>query len=124
MSNEKKKVVIADDEAYITRVLKLKLTNAGYDVTSASDGLEALEIIKSQLPDVLITDINMPKLDGKGLFLGAAETKKEKDFLTIVMTCSIDHKDRSWIPSAENVVFIEKPFSPKQILKIIQENFK
>ena len=49
MSGQKRKIVIVDDEAHIIRVLKLKLTNAGYEVVCASNGLEAAEIIESEI---------------------------------------------------------------------------
>jgi len=121
MSGQKRKIVIVDDEAHIIRVLKLKLTNAGYEVVCASNGLEAAEIIESEIPDVVISDINMPKLNGKELYFRTVPLKKEKNFLSIIMTCSLAKEDRGWIPSGDRIEFIEKPFSPKEILKIIEQ---
>ena len=83
MNGQKKTILIVDDEAHIIRVLKLKLTNAGYNVISASNGLEAAKIIESEIPDVVISDINMPILDGKGLYFRTAPLKKKKNFLII-----------------------------------------
>ncbi len=123
MQVERKKVLIADDEPYVIRVVKLKLTNAGYDVITASNGLEALEKIRTNRPDVVISDVNMPKLGGKELCLRAIPLKKEKEFLTIVITSSIQEEDRDWAQSLEKTIFIEKPFSPKELLKIIGQYF-
>lgn len=123
MTSERKKVLIVDDEAYNLRVLKLKLTNAGYDTITASNGVEALEIIRLQQPDVLITDINMPKLSGKELCIRSAPFIKKKDFFIIIITCSLDDDLRSWVKSKEKIVFLEKPYSPKELLKVIEQHF-
>ena len=60
-----KKILVIDDEAPIRRVLELKLKNRGYQVITAKNGVEGLEIIKTQQPDAVITDIMMPEMDGK-----------------------------------------------------------
>jgi len=119
MRDEKKRILIADDEPYVIRVIKLKLINAGYEVITASNGLDALEKIEALRPDVVISDVNMPKLNGKDLCLRTIPLKKEKEFLTIVITSSIEKADRDWACSLEKTVFLEKPFSPKELVKII-----
>ena len=62
-----KMILIVDDEAPIRRVIELKLKNGGYNVLLATNGEEALRIIKNEKPDAVITDINMPRMDGKAL---------------------------------------------------------
>jgi len=62
-----KKILVVDDEAHIRRVVELKLKNSGYRVIIAKNGEEGFNIINAQQPDVVITDIMMPKLDGKAL---------------------------------------------------------
>jgi CheY-like chemotaxis protein len=119
MEDGRKKILIADDEPYVIRVIKLKLINAGYEVISASNGLDALEKIKSLKPDVVISDVNMPKLGGKELCLRSIPLKKEREFLTIVITSSLEKDDRDWAYSLEQTVFLEKPFSPKELVRII-----
>jgi len=119
----KKKILIADDEPYVIRVVKLKLINAGYEVITASNGLEALEKIESQKPDVVISDINMPKLSGKEMCFRAIPLKKERGFLTIVITSSLEKNDRDWAHSLEKTIFLEKPFSPKELVRIIEHYF-
>jgi len=121
MGSGKKKILIADDEPYVIRVVKLKLINAGYEVITASNGLEALEKIKSLKPDVVISDVNMPRLNGKELCLRAVPLKKEREFLTIVITSSLEKEDRDWAHSLEKTVFLEKPFSPKELVRIIEQ---
>ncbi len=58
------KIVVADDEQFILRTLKRNLTGRGYEVVTAADGEEALVCIEETLPDLIILDLMMPKLDG------------------------------------------------------------
>ncbi|MGA1870124.1 MAG: response regulator [bacterium] len=120
---EKKKILIADDEPYVLKVAKIKFGNAGYDVTTVNNGLKALENMHSLRPDVLITDINMPLLTGKELCMRTNCLNDEKEFLTIVVTSRIGERDEEWAQSLQNTILLEKPFSPKEMLKIITHYF-
>jgi OmpR family response regulator RpaB len=118
-----KLVLIIDDEAHIRRVIELKFKNQGYRVRTATNGEEGLELIKAHKPDVVITDIMMPKLDGKTLCERVNELKKERPFLTIVMTCRISPTEQEWINQMEDTVFVEKPFSLSTMLKCVDQYF-
>jgi len=59
-----KKILVADDESHILHVVSLKLRNAGFQVVTARDGQEALELAQQEMPDLLITDYHMPQLSG------------------------------------------------------------
>ena len=123
MENNNKSVLVIDDEAHIRRVLELKFKNQGYRVITATNGEEGLELIKAQEPDVVITDIMMPKLDGKALCEMVNELKKERPFLTIVMTCRISPSEQDWIDQMQHTVFVEKPFSLSTMLKCVDQYF-
>ena len=118
-----KSVLVIDDEAHIRRVIELKFKNQGYRVSTATNGEEGLELIKAQEPDVVITDIMMPRLDGKALCERVNELKKERPFLTIVMTCRISPTEQDWIDEMQDTVFVEKPFSLSTILKCVDHYF-
>jgi CheY-like chemotaxis protein len=118
-----KLVLIIDDEAHIRRVIELKFKNQGYRVRTATNGEEGLELIKAHAPDVVITDIMMPKLDGKTLCERVNEHKKERPFLTIVMTCRISPTEQDWITQMQDTVFVEKPFSLSTMLKCVDQYF-
>lgn len=60
-------ILVVDDDPAMRRVLTDVLTDEGYDTRSASDGVEALDLCERELPALLITDLNMPRLDGAGL---------------------------------------------------------
>lgn len=116
-------VLVIDDEAHIRRVIELKFKNQGYRVITATNGVDGLELIKSQKPDVVITDIMMPKLGGQDLCELANELKKERPFLTIVMTCRISPTEQYWIDQLQDTMFVEKPFSLSTILKCVDQYF-
>ena len=118
-----KRVLVIDDEAHIRRVIELKFKNQGYRVTTATNGEEGLDIIESEQPDVVITDIMMPKMDGKALCERVNELKKKRPFLTIVMTCRISPTEQDWIDELQDTVFVEKPFSLSTILKCVDQYF-
>ena len=114
-----KKILIIDDEAYIRRVLELKLKNRGYHVLTAVNGEEGLAAIKEQQPDVVVSDIMMPKLDGKTLCEKTNPIKKKRPFLTIIVTARINPEERDWISQMTDTLFMEKPFSPNKIVDAI-----
>ncbi len=118
-----KKVLIADDDAHIRNVIQLKLRKAGYQVLTARNGEEGLNLIKTQQPDAVITDIVMPKLDGKGLCEKSNEIKKERSFLTLIITCSISFDEKIWLKRMQDTLFMEKPFSPSRLLECIDQYF-
>lgn len=118
-----KKVLIIDDEPHIRRVIELKLKQRGYQVFEAKDGEEGLELIHTLCPDAVITDIMMPKLDGKALCEQTNRLKKERPFLTLIITCRISLDERSWISKMQDTLFMEKPFSPSRLLECIDRYF-
>ena len=118
-----KKILVIDDEASIRRVIALKLKNRGYRVQEAINGEEGLRIIQAEKPHVVITDVNMPRLDGKSLCEQTDHLKRERDFLTIVLTARISTDERLWIEKMHQTQFMEKPFSPSKLVDCIEQYF-
>ena len=116
---DNKKVLVIDDDVHIRRVVEIKFKKAGYQVIMARDGEEGLNLIKTQQPDVVITDINMPKLDGKRLCEQTNHLKKERPFLTIVVTARISPDESDWINEMHDTQFMEKPFSPSKLVQSV-----
>ncbi len=114
-----KKILVVDDEAHVRRVLELKLKHRGYQVITATNGREGLDLIRTQKPDVVIADLNMPVMDGESLCRLSDPLKRERPFLTIVMTARISPEERTWIEEMSETQFVEKPFSPSNLLKRI-----
>lgn len=118
-----KKILIIDDEAHIRQVIAIKLKNRGYQVMMAVNGQEGLNMIKRERPDVVISDIMMPKMDGKTLCEKSNDLKAETPFLTIIMTCRISPDEQKWIGRMQNTLFMEKPFSPSLLSEKIDQHF-
>jgi CheY-like chemotaxis protein len=121
--SERKKILIIDDEAYIRRVVELKLAKRGYEVVGAANGEEGLRIFEDLQPDVVITDINMPKLNGKAFCELTNGMKKQRPFLTIIITCSIADDCRKWVKDLNETLFFDKPFSPSKLSDSIDAYF-
>ncbi len=121
--NSNKKILIIDDEAYIRRVLELKFKKRGYQVFTAANGDEGLKRFKTHQPNAVITDINMPILDGKAFCERTNDFKKERPFLTIIVTCSLSFGSWEWVDKMNDTVLFEKPFSPSKILDCVDQYF-
>lgn len=67
-------ILVVEDDAFLLKAYQIKLTGAGFTVLSATDGVEALELLKSQKPDLILLDLVMPRLDGYGTL---TEIKKD-----------------------------------------------
>jgi len=116
-----KKVLIVDDEAPIRRVLEFKLKNSGYQVLIAQNGRQGLELIKTEQPDAVVTDIMMPEMDGQQLCELSNALKRQRPFLTIVVTCRIAQDEQQWISQMQDTLFMEKPFSPARLVECIDQ---
>ncbi|MDH3872315.1 MAG: response regulator, partial [Gammaproteobacteria bacterium] len=75
-----KRILIVDDEPHIIRVLKLAMKNAGYTVDEAYNGEQALAYLETTRPDLMITDIDMPRMNGRELCLHIRQNMPELEF--------------------------------------------
>jgi DNA-binding response OmpR family regulator len=114
-----KTVLIVDDDVHIRRTIELKMKAAGYKVLTAREGREGVETIRAQRPDAVITDLTMPDVDGKTLCEMTDGLKAERRFLTVVLTARIIPCEHDWIKPMHDTVFMEKPFSPRQLLDTV-----
>nr|YP_009394238.1 putative transcriptional regulator OmpR [Rhodomela confervoides]ARW62800.1 putative transcriptional regulator OmpR [Rhodomela confervoides] len=112
MDNHKEKILIVDDEISIRRILETRLSMIGYEVVSASDGEEALNIFRQEYPTLVVLDVMMPKLDGYGV---CQELRKESDVPIIMLTALGDVSDRITGLELGADDYIVKPFSPKEL---------
>ncbi len=112
-----RKIVAADDEAHILHVVSMKLRNAGYEVITAIDGEEALEVCLSELPDLLITDYQMPVMSGLELCRELRSREKVKNIPAIMLTArGFDIEPQEMIDAGIAAV-LTKPFSPREMLE-------
>ena len=115
------KVLVVDDEVHILHVVSLKLRNAGYAVITAQDGKEALEIAQIELPDLIITDFQMPNLSGLELCQRLKQHPATKEIPAIMLTARGFALEESTIASTGIKCCLHKPFSPRQILYEVEE---
>ena len=118
-----KRVLIADDEPQMTRVLKLHLERAGYAVETVPNGQAALSSILSRAPDVLVTDIQMPIMTGKQLCLAIEELCPQRLFPIFVMTSMTDRDNREWTQKISNLELLEKPLSMRALTTKLGKHF-
>lgn len=91
LSGDKGTILVVDDEASIRRILQTRPEMIGYSVVTASDGEEALSAFRLLIPDLIVLDVMMPKLDGYGV---CQELRKQSDVPIIMLTALGDVADR------------------------------
>ncbi|QUY40387.1 response regulator (plasmid) [Acaryochloris sp. 'Moss Beach'] len=111
-SNDQHSILIVDDEASIRRILSARLTMVGYQVFTAADGIEALEVFEHQNPDLIVLDVMMPKLDGYGV---CQAVRKISRVPIIMLTALSDVRDRITGLEMGADDYMVKPFSPKEL---------
>ena len=115
-----KRVLLCDDEIHILRAAEFKLKRAGYDVQIAGDGEEAWQAIEVQKPDILITDCQMPRLDGVGLVRRFREHPDTQDLPVLMLTAKGYELSHEELAEKLNVIaVIAKPFSPRELLQSV-----
>jgi CheY-like chemotaxis protein len=119
-SNGKKKVLVVDDDPLIQKILREPLERAGYYVKVASHGLEALQVVKDQRPDLIILDILMPMLDGFKTARLLKFDKRFKDIPIIVLTSRATEGERKMGENVGANEFLYKPFRLPQVLDVVR----
>jgi two-component system, OmpR family, alkaline phosphatase synthesis response regulator PhoP len=113
-----KRVLLCDDEIHILRAAEFKLKRAGYDVEIAGNGEEAWQIIERQAPDMLITDCQMPRLDGLGLVERVRNNPATAAMPIFMLTAKGFELSHDEMAEKWNVMaVIAKPFSPRELLQ-------
>ena len=114
-----KTVFIVDDQAAVVRVLRLGLEEAGYEVISSNNGSECLVKLVDRHPDFLVTDIDMPRMNGKELCLAIEKQYPDRAFPIVVLTSRTELEHRDWTRGIDNLSFMEKPVSIRRLVSHI-----
>lgn len=110
--------MIVDDEAGVRRLVKSALERAGLRVIDAEDGIEALRLLETAKPDLLLTDIRMPRMDGIALAQEVAH--RSPDMPILLMSGFADDPARTALAKTNG--FIRKPFKPKALVQMVIQN--
>jgi DNA-binding response OmpR family regulator len=118
-----KKVLIVDDEPHVSLVLKQFLERSRLKVFTALNGKLAIELIEKELPDAVITDVQMPKMGGIELCETILESMSDYHPLIVLMTSRTDRDIRAWVEQHSAIEMMEKPISMRRLLVRIHEHF-
>ncbi|MCC6682725.1 MAG: response regulator [Phycisphaeraceae bacterium] len=119
--SDRPRVLVVDDEAHIVHVVTLKLQNAGFEVITASDGEEGLAVATDQLPNLIVTDYQMPFVSGLEMCTRLRQQEQTSHIPVLMLTArgfSIPTQDLAQTNIRQ---VLSKPFSPRDILARVQE---
>ena len=119
----RKRILVADDELHMLRVVKLFLERAGYKVDTASNGQEALDSILRDPPDVLLPDNNRPRMTGQQLCMELEKRLPARKFPIFVMTSMTERENRDWTVNIPNTALLEKPVSMRMLIADLARRF-
>ena len=108
----RQRILVADDEASIRRILETRLKMVGYDVVTAADGEETVDVFNKTNPDLVVLDVMMPKMDGYGV---TREIRRTSDVPIIILTALGDVSERITGLELGADDYVIKPFSPKEL---------
>jgi two-component system KDP operon response regulator KdpE len=119
--NEHRRILVVDDESQITRVLRTSLSSNGYDIRVANYGETALEIMKDWTPDLVITDLSMPNMDG-------LELCRQLRLLTKIpiIVLSVKGEERTKVQALDAGAddYVTKPFGIEELLARVRANLR
>ena len=117
-------ILLVDDEPHVIRVIKLALSRKGYQVDVARNGEQALEKLHKRTYDVLITDYQMPRMDGQRLCQALHEEISGPKPLTLIITAKTDDELRAWAEQSAHAEFLEKPLSLRRLTARLDDYFR
>src|SRR3979490_2768049 len=119
--SEHRRILVVDDEPQITRVLRTSLSSQGYDIRVANDGETALEIMKDWTPDLGITDLSMPNMDGLDL---CRRLRVGSQIPIIVLSVRGEEKTKVQALDAGADDYVTKPFGIEELLARVRANLR
>ena len=115
------KILVVDDEKPILDIIKFNLTKEGYDVYTAEDGQEALDKVEEVLPDLIILDLMLPKVDGLEV---AREVRKKYEMPIIMVTAKDTELDKVLGLEMGADDYVTKPFSNRELIARVKANLR
>jgi two-component system, chemotaxis family, chemotaxis protein CheY len=115
-----KTILTVDDSRMMREMLLLSLRAAGFNVVQAEDGVDGLNVLAQANPDVIITDINMPRLDGFGFIEGVRRDTRYRATPILVLSTESDQEKKSRARAAGATGWIVKPFNAESLVTAIR----
>ena len=116
-----KLIMTADDSASVRQMVAFTLKQNGYEVIEAVDGQDALQKLAGKKVDMLLTDLNMPKMDGLGLIKGVRAGGLNKFIPIIMLTTESQDCKKAEGKAAGATGWIVKPFKPEQLIAVVKK---
>lgn len=113
-------VLTVDDSHAMRDMLRHSLMAAGYRVIQAEDGLHGLEVLASERPDVIVTDINMPRMDGFDFIKAVRQDISHRGIPVLVLTTEVDVEKKNRAREAGATGWIVKPFDPEKLVEAVR----
>ncbi len=119
-----RKILVVDDERHIVRLVEINLQRAGYNVVTAYDGVEALEKVKSEQPEMIVLDVMMPRMDGFEVLGRLQADPTTADIPVIMLTAKAQDADifKGWQSGVSS--YLTKPFNPRELLTFVERIFQ
>lgn len=118
-----KKILVIDDEPDVLKVEVFRIKKLGYDVLSADNGEDGLDLIRKERPDLVVLDLRMPRLEGSEVCLRAKSDPELKNIPIILVTASSEHIAQTVISNHADD-YLLKPFEPEELAQKIEKNIK
>lgn len=115
-----KVILTVDDSRTMREMLKFALLDADFEVLQAVDGVHGLEVLSQSEPDVIITDINMPNMDGFGFIEAVRRDARRNGTPILVLTTESDAEKKQRARSAGATGWIVKPFDPVKLVDAVR----
>jgi chemosensory pili system protein ChpA (sensor histidine kinase/response regulator) len=109
-------VVVVDDSLTVRKITGRLLTREGYDVLTAKDGVEALELLEHTVPDAMLVDIEMPRMDGFDLTRNVRADTRLRRVPIIMITSRTAEKHRAYALEVGVDEFLGKPYREEELL--------
>lgn len=121
VSDLSKRILVVDDSVTMRDMVKFALENAGYDVHLAVDGNDAVEVLDDTTFDLVITDINMPKMDGIDLTRHIRDDARMSSLPVLCLTTERGETTKTAAKAAGATGWIAKPFDPDKLLQVVKK---
>ncbi len=119
-----KTVVVAEDFQTSRKVIVNVLSKKGYKVFEAEDGAQALDIFDGRSIDLLVTDYNMPRMDGAELVTAIRKIEQYKFMPALVLSTEIKQEKKEKASAAKITAWIAKPFDLERFIKIVEKSLR
>jgi two-component system alkaline phosphatase synthesis response regulator PhoP/two-component system response regulator VicR len=117
---QKRTVLVVEDDAGILRQIAFNLESHGYLVQTAVTGLEALKLLMQKRPDLLITDVMMPEMDGHELVSSVRSDPQLSDLPVIMLTARSQDEDMMQGYQSGTDLYLTKPFNPAELVTFVK----